>query len=136
MKPPYRNALGFHYPNKACVRLQCRNGLGGPALNRPSCCSTARLQHGRRVPAELQSGALTMRVQPRIMQLRRFMTLLVQRRVRCPKGESQTTRGRPRIMQLRHARPWPVPLALNRYSFPIRSGEPWMQTAHIAPPLP
>ena len=101
MKPPYRNALGFHYPNKACVRLQCRNGLGGPALNRPSCCSTARLQHGRRVPAELQSGALTMRVQPRIMQLRRFMTLLVQRRVRCPKGESQTTRGRPRIMQSR-----------------------------------
>ena len=88
-------------------------------------------------PRPVPEGELqTTRVQPRIMQSRRFMTLLVQRRVRCPKGESQTTRGRPRIMQLRHARPWPVPLALNRYSFPIRSGEPWMQTPRSARSFP
>ena len=66
------------------------------------------------VRAELQlESAFTMQIHLRILQFKRSMTLFVQLRVQCSKGKSQTTHVRLWISQLLHARPWPVPFALN-----------------------
>ena len=116
MKPFYRNALGFHCLNKACVQLQSRNGLGGPVINWPSVVVQLRVcvmaQTGVRAELQLES-AFTMQIHLRILQLKRAMTLFVQLRVQCSKGKSQTTHVRLWISQLLHARSRPVPFALN-----------------------